>query len=242
MKKIIIPVIGLAIIAVIACLWILGHFQKRGLGNYSDNRVVVQTWPASDTANVNEGDAVNKKEKLSGDYNWGAAAGPDWAQYKAAVWQPIIGSTLAGFSLQAAAKEKRLEECGGLMGAALRNEGCLCQKGYWVEITKDGQVEKIDTPEKLKNALSPIDSAAKAVSLVTLATRDLNVNTSDNIPVGHVLPISDGYLVQVVDLNFCGCGTHIPSGVIYKVTESGEMTQIAAEIVPPSDGPEICVD
>ncbi len=183
---------------------------------------------------------TNKDEKLSGNYNWVKIIGADQAKYKNAVWQAINSTALAGFPSAMSATEKATEQCQGFAETALRHEGCMCQTAYWVETVKNGQSEKIDAEAKLKNILSPIDSAAKAVSLVVLTRGDLQIN--QGIPAGHALAISDGFLVQVVENNSCGCSVHLPGGVIYKVTKSGVVTPAAAEIVPPGEGPEVCVD
>lgn len=194
---------------------------------------------APQTPSTSNENTINKDEVLNGTYNWGTAAGSNVEQYKNAVWQAITVSRVAGFQTAVNALEKSTEKCQGLAVTALRREGCMCQTGYWVEITKNGKAEKIDTETKLKNILLPIDNASKAISLVTLTKRGLIIN--QNIPTGHTLKISDGYLVQVVDQNFCGCSTHTPKGAIYKVTKAGVVTQIASEIVK-DIGPEICVD
>jgi len=225
-KKIII-IVAVAVIAV--AFWWLVFFQERGLEKYFS--------PLPPVQNTN----INKDEKLSGNYSWGTAAGPNQEQYKNAVWQAIAASTLAGFPPTVHAVENHTDHCGGMAGASyLRREGCMCLTGVWVEITKNGQIEKIDTETKLKGVLFPIDSAQKAVSLMVLTTRDLQIN--HGIPAGHTLAVDGGYLVQVVENNTCGCSVHQPAGAIYKVTASGAVTPVAAEIVPPSDDPEVCVD
>jgi len=171
-------------------------------------------------------------------YTWIKAA--DGKRYKNVVWQTTTASILAGFAADNKAVEKRTEGGWGFDTAVLRREGCLASVGYWVEITQGGKVEKIDTLARLKDILLPIDSANKAVGLVALTTGDLQMRLG--VLVGHSAPISDGYLVRAVENNTCGCSTHIPEGVIYKVARDGAVTIVAREIVPIGAGPEICVD
>ncbi|MFA6547503.1 MAG: hypothetical protein WCT11_00990 [Candidatus Magasanikbacteria bacterium] len=197
------------------------------------------TSPAIQTTPTPNENTTNKDEILKGTYNWGTATGSGVEQYKNVVWQAIIASRVAGFPTTVNALEKNTEKCQGFSETALRHEGCMCQTGYWVEITKNSKTIKIDTETKLKNILLPIDSADKAISLVTLTKGDLNSN--QNIPTGHTLKINDGFLVQVIDQNSCGCSTHTPTGAIYKVTKSGVVMQIASEVVK-ATGPEVCVD
>jgi hypothetical protein len=183
---------------------------------------------------------IDNDEKLSGDYSWGTAAGPNKKQYEKADWQVINYSVLEGFSSELKAVEKKSDGCQGDFKSVLRLEGCLCQKGYWVEISQNGKAESITTESKLKTLLLPIDSEEKAVSLVVMTKRDLV--RSNGIPTGRVLAIEDGYLVQLLENNTCGCNTHVPTGVIYKVNKSGEVGQVAAEVVKSTGSPEFCVD
>jgi len=224
LKLIFIPLI--IIVGVISGLWYFLEFDENSGENLNLPEIIIEN--------------ANKDGKLNGDYSWGTVAIAEKTQAANAVWTAIKSSVLSGISPSLHPVEKRTEGCQGFSETVLRMEGCMCQIGYWVEVTQKGKVNLIDTDLKLKELLLPIDSDAKAVSLVALTKRDLNINQS--IPAGHTLAIKDGYLVQIVENNFCGCSTHQPNGAIYKVTKSGEVTQVATEVVPVIDAPEVCID
>lgn len=231
--------IGIIVMVIAAGIWCLFSFwQEKGLEKYLFH--TTQTTGVN-TSSIYDVININKDEKLKGNYSWGTAAGPNQKQYQNAVWKAITTTRLAGIDSLLQAVEKKTEPCGGFSGSYLKKEGCMCEAGFWVEIINNGQVKKIDTAEKLISLLWPADNAVKAATLVVLTHRYVLIN-SNGTPMGHTLAIKDGYLVQTVNINFCGCSTHQPFGNIYKVTKAGVVTLIASEIVPRGNEPEVCVD
>ncbi len=179
------------------------------------------------------------KEKISGDYQWDDQSLR--IQYSNASWDKIATYKLAGFSPNTALTEKRTEGCGGRYnGSYLRVEGGMCGVGYWLEKTNG---EKLNSLEKLVSNFAPIENEAEAVSFAAVTNGDLKIDES-GIPEGHVLAISGGFLVQLVYNNTFGCGSHKPTGVIFKVTNDGNIQIIASEKQkPPLPGePVMCVD
>jgi hypothetical protein len=179
------------------------------------------------------------KEKVAGDYQWENAA--PQSQYPNALWNKITTHKLAGFSPKISLTEKKTEGCGGRGdGSYLRTEGGLCEVGYWLE---DSNGAKIDSKEKLASRFAPIENEAEAVSFIAVTQPDLMIDTT-GIPSGHTLTTSDGFLVQLVYKNTFGCGTHEPTGIIFKISNNGELQRIASEKQkPPKPGePVLCVD
>ena len=105
------------------------------------------------------------------------------------------------------------------------------------------QNERIDSKEKLTTRFAPIENEAEAVSFVAITQSGLKID-ANGIPAGHTLAIGDGFLVQLVYTNTFGCGSHEPTGVIFKISKNGEMLRIASEKQkPPKPGePVLCVD
>ena len=116
-------------------------------------------------------------------------------------------------------------------------------KGFWV--TK--------SPGELVKAVSPIDSAEKAASLVMA----LDPNVFLNPPAeskAHVLKTRDkkflrpsaaavdgGFAVRLFERTICGCGLHPVFAVDYRVSANGDVSEISRKLV--MEGlEEICVD
>ncbi|MDD4901747.1 MAG: hypothetical protein PHE24_01290 [Patescibacteria group bacterium] len=178
-------------------------------------------------------------EKVAGDYQWTDTTLE--AKYAKVPWDKIIATKLVGLSYGGPLVEKKTDGCGASDGGDyLRIEGGLCATGYWLE---DSNGTKIDSKEKLAARFAPIKSETVAASYVAVTQSSL-VLDEDGIPAGNTLTITDGFLVQLFYGNAYGCGTHQLTGVIYKVSSSGEIKQIAAEKEkPPQPGePIICVD
>lgn len=177
-------------------------------------------------------------QKRFQDYEWNSKE--DKNKYAEADWKEITTSRLAGFSAEGEITEKKSSECQSSETNFLRGEGGLCRTGFWLELKKGDVNIKIDSPEKLKEVFSPLDSEAEAISFLVTSTSDLQINY--DIPIGQVLVIDDGYLIQLVQKNTYGCGYHVPTGVIFKVSKLGEVESIAYEKVKPSTGPAVCID
>jgi hypothetical protein len=162
-------------------------------------------------------------------------------QYGKVSWNKIVVHKLAGFSLVTPLVEKRTEGCNAIpYDAYLHVEGGLCGVGYWLEDLKG---TKIDSKEKLLALLGSIDNEAEAMSFVVETQRGLIVGAQE-VPEGHTAVVRDGFLVQAVYSNMYGCRDHRPIGVIFKVSKSGEIEQVASEKMKPlgPDEPIICVD
>lgn len=179
------------------------------------------------------------KEKVAGDYQWENTTLQ--SQYSNTLWNKITTYKLSGFSPKTSLTEKKTEGCGGRGdGSYLRIEGGLCGVGYWLE---DSSGTKIDSKEKLATRFAPVENEAEAVSFIVVTQGGLRIDAS-GIPEGHTLAISDGFLVQLVYKNTFGCGSHEPTGVIFKISQNGEVLRIASEKQkPPKPGePVLCVD
>jgi hypothetical protein len=174
-------------------------------------------------------------EKLTGDYTWEDQTLQE--EYQDALWNKIESGRLKGFSTSFT--EKKTEGCGAQdKNEYLRIEGGLCRVGVWLE---DTQGNKINSVEKLKETCAPIESEEEAISYLSLMRSDLKIGESD-IPQGHSLTITDGFLIQLVYKNTFGCSNHKPIGYIYKVSKNGDFEQVATEQVDETTGPQMCVD
>jgi len=173
------------------------------------------------------------------------------SQYANVVWSTITTTTLEGLTQSVdfygtrpnlSLREKKSDNCGGWNISYLRKEGGLCIVGYWIEIENEMGL-KIDSKSKLVARFAPVENEAEAVSFVALSESNLKKN-SNGIPEGHVLRIPGGFLVHLVYTNTFGCGVHEPTGVIFQVSQAGEITKIAYEkLRDPRPGERVlCVD
>ncbi len=186
----------------------------------------------------NNGGKFNQ-EKIVGDYQWTDTTLR--SQYSKVLWNKITTQKLAGFSPNASLTEKKTEGCGNIYtDSYLHIEGGLCGVGYWLE---DPNGIRIDSKEKLAVRFVPIENEAEAVSFTATTQGGLKINAS-GVPEGHILTVNDGFLVQLVYHNAFGCGSHEPTGVIFKISKNGEIRQIASEKQkPPKPGePTLCID
>lgn len=176
------------------------------------------------------------KEKIVGDYQWNDTVLQ--TQYSNIFWNKITISRLAGFSPQTALSERKTDcrQDGG--GSYLRSEGGLCHVGFWLE---DSSGQKVDSLEKLALRFAPVENESEAVSFVAAVHGDLKTGVNE-ILEGHTLTIADGFLVELTRKNTFGCGSHEPTEVIFKISPSGEMQEIASEKEKPASGPILCVD
>lgn len=166
-------------------------------------------------------------------------------------WRKISYGRWAGFGSSYKLSEGRTKGCDGYDNKAsyLRTEGGLCRVGYILYARRTDYILKVDSLEKLKEVFGPVDSEAEAVSFVTSVIPDLQFVTSRAAAgyerlVGYTLPIDGGYLVQTLQKNTFGCGDHKPTGVMFKVTDGGDVQKIASEKPKPPRGdvPILCID
>ncbi len=172
-----------------------------------------------------------------GDYQWDDQALK--VKYSGTSWNKIATNRLAGFDSTTITEKRTTEPCGNWQsGNYLRIEGGLCRVGFWLE---DSTGTKIDSPQKLTSRFAPVENEAEAISFVAVTQGDLKVDIND-IPEGHSLVIADAFLIQVVGKNTFGCGSHQPTGIIFKVARTGDIQRIAVEKEKPSSGPILCAD
>jgi hypothetical protein len=133
-------------------------------------------------------------EKLSGQYHW--TSENDAKLYKDATWEKIKAPRFSSFPPPA---EEKVSDCliNVMKGDYLRREGGSCVTGVWLEIGNGASRMKIDTLEKLKKQMGPIDSEAKAVDLVSLTQGNLRVPKGGEVPEGRALKTERGYLIQL---------------------------------------------
>ena len=202
------------------------------------NQQIISLGETPKIDNTNTG-GTTMKEKIVGDYQWDNVNLQ--SQYSDSSWNKILTYKLAGFLPKTSLTEKKTEGCSGRgSDSYLRVEGGLCGVGYWLE---DSSATRIDSKEKLIARFGPVENEAEAVSFITVMQGGLQIDPS-GIPTGHTLTVSDGYLVQLVYKNTFGCGSHEPTGVIFKISQNGEVLRIASEKQkPPKLGePILCVD
>jgi hypothetical protein len=138
---------------------------------------------------------------------------------------------------------------------------------YTLEITKQNKTDIIDSQAKLREYFAPVETEAKAISFVAMQDPYQFVTQADIPPIlgrlfkkptkeqqdsidkygkflkGNVLQIDDAFLVLVFDENQFGCGSHLPSGVVYKIEHSGDIKIVAKEnVVVDSSKKTVCID
>ncbi len=180
-------------------------------------------------------------------YVWRGTSQFAQEKYAKAVWNRITSSELEGFSPSYTLTEKTAT-CSyskDNQDQFLRKDGRFICIGYYLEIEKSVEsTVKVNSFEKLKEIFASVDSAVEAVSFVAVTANDLISEGGGDILVGHTLPIDDGYLVHVMRNHTFGCGPHLPTGAIYKVTRSGDIDFIAYEEEQPVSDDDIvlCID
>jgi len=181
-------------------------------------------------------------EPLTGKYGWGSKA--EAQLFQKALWEPIRAARLSAFTVPVVEKAINCTQYDNDHPPenSLRRGGGMCGEYYWLEQGSGTSLVKIDTEEKLKQTLGPIDNEAKAVAILTLLKNDLVEGPPNKVPEGHILKTEQGYLVQLKDSYSFGCGHHIPRWVIYSVSRSGDIKLAAVEKIKEPKGPGICVD
>jgi hypothetical protein len=144
-------------------------------------------------------------------------------------WTRINWDRLAGIESSLRAEEKFSEGCSS-HGIGIRIEGGFCNQSVWIEIGAPPARRKLTTKPQLQALLSPVNSAAKAVTLIAVTERDLK--NDSGLLFGYVAADGDDFFVQAVRHNTFGCGRHIPTGVIFSVTRDGAASEVAAEREP----------
>lgn len=117
---------------------------------------------------------------------------------------------------------------------ALYVSGCAFPQMFSLVIFKDGAYQKLDQLWKIQQTFAPIDSPEEALSYALVAT-DLyplygqQVSPSleyfqNRLEDTHVEQTDDGWLVNLFDYRWCGCGEHYEYTVDVLVTREGEVT------------------
>jgi len=179
-------------------------------------------------------------EPLKEKYQWNSPQ--DAKIYKDALWEPIRTPRLSSFPEPFTEKWLNcMQFDNDSPPEGLRREGGLCGTYVWLERWTKGALEKIDTPEKLRQALAPIDSEAKAVDIITLLRSGFAENPG-GIPEGHILKTDQGYLVQLKDSNKFSCSDHVPFWVIFSVDREGNHKVAAFQKRKEKRSQVMCVD
>ncbi len=166
-------------------------------------------------------------------------------EFTSVSWNKITTDSLDGLPWLIGSGWEEDYKCSAGITESLRIEGGMSSVHFFITKTA-GMVKTplhITSSVELKKLINPIDSTAKAVSLIALTQRDLARN--DYKLVGYVAPFSEDYLVQSVRLNTFGCRNHRPQQVIFLVSRSGDIQKAAEEMLSPEPnglGPYTCVD
>ncbi|MBI4127960.1 MAG: hypothetical protein HY459_02720 [Parcubacteria group bacterium] len=179
---------------------------------------------------------------LSRSYEWTSKS--DQVRYEQAEWNTIVSSRYDGLKPRLSFIETAQAGC-DYRSEYLRREGGIRPVCFWLKVRrglfKFVEIE-IKTPEKLREISAPVEDELEAVSFVALTNEDLKSN-DQGILAGHSLAIEEGFLVEVIRNNALGCGPHVPTGTLYKVTFSGAITEIAKEkVVLDEHSFDVCVD
>lgn len=122
----------------------------------------------------------------------------------------------------------------------LRREGGINGVYYEVRLDENGTMTEIADARALGILLTPIDTAAKAVTMVALTQAGL-VRSGSRI-VAKTLSIRQGFLVQAYHSNIFGCSNHLPTGVVFVVYKDGRTEMAAQENEGPRQQGYSCVD
>lgn len=144
-------------------------------------------------------------------------------KYSELAWEPIKISKAGGlhpYTEKSGAEYERKKE-----GGYIRREGGLMGYVYWLE---NASGTTIDSKEKLIETFAPLDTVEEAISYLAVQTSDITTATN-TILLGKTLTTNDGYLIQLVKGNRFGCGEHLPTGIVYKVTKDGSFEKVASE-------------
>jgi hypothetical protein len=108
----------------------------------------------------------------------------------------------------------------------LRREGGIKGVYYGLRLEEKGAVTEVSDARALQMLLAPIDTAAKAVTVIALTKSGLV--RRDGHLIAKTSSIPEGFLVQAYDSNTFGCSNHIPTGVVFVVYKNGT-TAIASK-------------
>jgi hypothetical protein len=109
---------------------------------------------------------------------------------------------------------------------------------YWYEEESNSN-KKITSIEELRLEIAPIETEKEAVSFITAFNPNIKLDNDLTI-TAYVSVVESGFLVKILQQEQFGCGNHLPYYVIYKVSNSGDITKLAQEIR--TGGSPMCVD
>lgn len=131
--------------------------------------------------------------------------------------------------------------------------GGLFPQYYRYIIYQNGEFVLLKSEEEFRNVYAPIESADEALSYVLAVKRaDAYYNIEkipgyeyevDSLEDTHVLPDGDGYLINLYEYQFFGCGPHWTSSVMIRLASDGTHQELSYDPVfrdPHEDG--LCVD
>lgn len=135
----------------------------------------------------------------------------------------------------------------------LYSSGCLLPEYVRYVVFKDGGFQVLRNQAELKAAYAPITSKDEALSYALAATGlgayfdqqpvpGMRYFT-DRLEDSHVEAVPGGYQVLLYHYQFCGCGPHTTSAVLYQVSQDGGLQELSRE--PVFEDPEqdtLCID
>ena len=198
---------------------------------------------------ISDNPPAEKESKYLSQYEWQDEVGVE--KHKDIVWNKIKESRLSGLTSAdyVIAEEEGIdcywadESCRSLLLEYLRREGGLSSRYYFLTIAENNEVKTIKSSKELREFFTPVESEAEAMSFIGVTITDIKKNKGD-VLVGETAVVDDGYLVKVVENHTFGCGRHDPQKVIFKITNGGEISVVALEVLPPEpeNTPYSCVD
>lgn len=174
------------------------------------------------------------------------------------------GENLGGLQPAPVLAEATLGACEPGMG--LVNLGGKLRSCTVLVLEKDGKASLLDSPAKFKQAFAPVESSEEALSFATALTGAFALYEFDKRAPGrsaqgsidlrpefryfssNFVPSTvkkDGadYLVQLFKYQQFGCGPHPYSGLTYRVTPAGEVTEVSnSKLVEDPNFDGLCVD
>lgn len=147
-----------------------------------------------------------------------------------------------------------LQEGEDLVG--LYRVGCMfsgVQRYYlWNKSTR--VFSEILSTEDMKKNFVPIDSEEKAEEYVKMATGSYSVDIHQldddyylYVPKEQIVPtkvkkVDQGYQINLFDKQYCGCGYHPVSQVVYQVSNTGDIKEVSRTLLYENRADMVCVD
>jgi hypothetical protein len=122
-------------------------------------------------------------------------------------------------------------DCPG--NAGVRREGCMAARMICVKMNDS----IITSADDLRHAVAPVENADQAANVALLTQPDLG-------GVLRTAQAPDGFFVEVILRNTCGCGVHKPTRALLLVHRSGDISPVIEEPLPKMSlfSKQACVD